>query len=273
MLALLFFSCNEKPKLLKPVSSRIEGPLAGCFEVVDRDYRIIGNQVNIEFARVNDCLIEPQIIAEFLDDVGNVVATSKVDLNGDQGMKFLFANKVGESSTVAFTISNGNPTKVRLSSMIPSEENVRPGLTLEDERAPIDIDTGMEEAESPIVMEEEELEDVEVEEEEENEDEEVEEDDQQEPPTQSIPSIQFPNGSRDWDKILDDLESYVDQYIILLKKANSGDMSALMEYASILEKAEKLEYELNNAKNDLSGAQMQRYVKIMTKMTEAAMSM
>ena len=44
----------------------------------------------------------------------------------------------------------------------------------------------------------------------------------------------------DWDKILNEYEKYVDQYIKTYKKAMSGDMSALSEYVELAEKAQKL---------------------------------
>lgn len=42
-----------------------------------------------------------------------------------------------------------------------------------------------------------------------------------------------------WDSVLDDYEEYFDQYVKLLKKAKNGDVSALTEYAKMLEKAQK----------------------------------
>ena len=113
-LSLLLFSCNEPPKTLRPVSSRIDGPLADCFEVVVKDYKIIGNQVNFEFVRIKEGIMEPEITAEFLDENGNVLVTSNVDVNSSKDeLKFLLANKVGESSTIAFGIGNSSPTQVR----------------------------------------------------------------------------------------------------------------------------------------------------------------
>lgn len=269
MLALLLFSCNEKPKTLKPVSSRIEGPLADCFEVVERDYPIIGNQVNIEFTRVNDCQIESQIVADFLDDAGNVIATSNVGLNDDQEVKFLFANKVGESSTVAFAVDKGIPTKVRIGSLIPSEEDGESHEVANDTEVVPD-ETILEDLDAPVVYDDEidENDEDEEDEEDDGDEEEDEEDEDEETPSQSVRS----SNSKDWDKLLDDYENYVDQYIKFLKKANSGDMTAMTEYVSFLEKAEKLEEELDKAKNDLSVAQSQRLVKISKKMTDAAMS-
>ena len=74
----------------------------------------------------------------------------------------------------------------------------------------------------------------------------------------------------DWDAILDEYESFVDKYIALLKKANTGDMSALTEYMSYMEKAQALAEKLDDADDDMSSAQMNRYMKIAQKMATAA---
>lgn len=77
------------------------------------------------------------------------------------------------------------------------------------------------------------------------------------------------NKSNNWDSVLDEYEKFVDQYIKLYKKAQSGDMSALTEYVSMLEKAESLQNKLENSKSDLTPAQVTRLNKIISKMTQA----
>ena len=83
MLSLLLFSCNEKANTLQPVSSKLSGSLAECFEVVVKDYKIVGNQVNLEFVRIKEGVVEPEITAEFLDENGNVLSTTKADNNSN----------------------------------------------------------------------------------------------------------------------------------------------------------------------------------------------
>lgn len=73
--------------------------------------------------------------------------------------------------------------------------------------------------------------------------------------------------SEDWDAILNSYESYIDKYIALYKKAQAGDMSAMSEYASFMEKAMELSEKLSNAKSDMSSAQMSRFVKLQAKLT------
>lgn len=75
--------------------------------------------------------------------------------------------------------------------------------------------------------------------------------------------------SEDWDKALDDYEAYIDSYIKLLKKAQAGDMSAMTEYPTCLEKAEAFGKKFDNAKGSMSTKQMKRYMEITTKMTTA----
>ena len=82
-------------------------------------------------------------------------------------------------------------------------------------------------------------------------------------------------GSEDYDKVLDNYEDYVDQYIKFLKKANNGDMSAMSEYPGLMEKAKELGDGLEKGKgnNSLSAKQIGRMAKIQTKMMQAALDM
>ena len=72
-----------------------------------------------------------------------------------------------------------------------------------------------------------------------------------------------------WDKLLDEYEKYVDQYIATYKKAMKGDISALSEYAKLAEKAQKIADKLEDAEDEMSPAQLKRYAKITEKMTKA----
>lgn len=79
--------------------------------------------------------------------------------------------------------------------------------------------------------------------------------------------------STNWDEVLDDFEEYVDKYISLVKKASSGDLSAMTEYVRFLEKAEDLADQLDDAEDEMTSAQLKRYMKIAQKMTDAAIDM
>ena len=77
------------------------------------------------------------------------------------------------------------------------------------------------------------------------------------------------SSSEDWDKVLDEYEKYVDQYVKLYKKAMNGDMSAMTEYASMLEKAESFSSKLEKAGDDLTAKHVARMNKINAKMLNA----
>ena len=81
------------------------------------------------------------------------------------------------------------------------------------------------------------------------------------------------NGSEDWDAILKSYEAFIDKYISLMKKASSGDMSALAEYPEYMEKAMDLSEKLGNAGSNLSSAQAAKFVKLQTKLANAAANM
>lgn len=79
------------------------------------------------------------------------------------------------------------------------------------------------------------------------------------------------SGSEDWDKILDEYESYCTKLAAAAKKAKAGDVSVMAEYASLLESAESLQKKLENASSSLSVAQATRMNKIAAKMAQAMM--
>lgn len=79
------------------------------------------------------------------------------------------------------------------------------------------------------------------------------------------------NESSDWDKVLSEYESFVDSYVKLIKKAQSGDVSALTESAEILTKANALSSKLSNAKGEMSASQVAKFVKLQSKIATAAM--
>lgn len=52
------------------------------------------------------------------------------------------------------------------------------------------------------------------------------------------------------DKMLDDYEKFVDQYVEYLLKATKGDATAMAEYPSLMKKAEELDNSLEKSKDD-----------------------
>ncbi len=90
-------------------------------------------------------------------------------------------------------------------------------------------------------------------------------------PTNKQKSVSKTDSNNEWDAVLDSYESCIDKYIALYKKAQAGDMSAMSEYVSFMEKATELSEKLGNAKNDMSSAQMSRFVKLQAKLTDGLM--
>lgn len=87
--------------------------------------------------------------------------------------------------------------------------------------------------------------------------------------SESSESASSSSSSEDWDALLDSYEEYVDEYIKLMKKAENGDMSAMTEVASYMEKAQALSNKMANAKGSMSASQVARYTKILNKMASA----
>jgi len=81
------------------------------------------------------------------------------------------------------------------------------------------------------------------------------------------------SGSENWDELLDSYENYVDKYISYMKKAAKGDMTALAEYPSLMEKAQDYSDKLQRAQGEMSTSQWARYNKISMKMMKAAQEM
>jgi len=83
------------------------------------------------------------------------------------------------------------------------------------------------------------------------------------------------SNDEDWDEMLDDYEDYVDEYIKFYKKAMEGDNSAMTQYPALMQKATALQQSMAKAQNnnELSASQIQRMLKIQTKMTNAALEM
>lgn len=77
--------------------------------------------------------------------------------------------------------------------------------------------------------------------------------------------------STNWDALLDEYEDYMNQTVKMAKKAQSGDMSAMTEYASLLEKAQRLQKKFENAGNDMTPSQVARLNKIATKLSQQMM--
>lgn len=264
--AVIITSCSEKKEekaVLTPETTHIKGDLADYFEVVDKEYTITdgwGNMVSIEVKRTDVDYtfdlkgVEPygtygQGVAahagfgiEILDENGNVIEKTAATASGLGGMyssddmKEALRLKAGETSTVRWSFhfdGDEKPAKFRLTS---AYETVDSSSWDSDSSTSNDDESSL-----------------------------LDDDDDSESHSSSSSS-----GSEDWDALLKSYEQYVDKYITYVKKASKGDMSALKEYPSLMEKAEEFGNKMENAQDDMSASQWAKYMKITQKMLSAA---
>jgi len=78
------------------------------------------------------------------------------------------------------------------------------------------------------------------------------------------------NKSENMDVLLKNYETFIDQYIVLLKKAKKGDATALADYPAIMKSATDLQTKLGSAENKMSVSQMQKFVDLQGKLVKAA---
>ena len=92
------------------------------------------------------------------------------------------------------------------------------------------------------------------------------------PAIEMVAPKQSKASANNWDKVLDSYEDYVNKYVACMKKMMAGDAQDLTEYASLLEKAEELGEQLENASSSMTTVQINRYAQINAKMLDAAAS-
>lgn len=79
--------------------------------------------------------------------------------------------------------------------------------------------------------------------------------------------------NEDWDAVLKSYETYIDNYIALMKKAKTGDASALSDYPAMMQNATDLQTKLGSAENQLSTSQMAKFLELQNKLVKAASEM
>lgn len=263
LLSLAFYSCGKSSSSssdsskVTPETTKVEGDLRECFEVVDKEYTpkessdgIYDRSLIIELKRTSEELPvdlrgltydggwidklqgkEYNILFDvsLLDEDGNIVATTS---SGDRyipdvELQFNVTRIPNLSEAETFSIEilysselfeNAKLSKFKVGSAIIVD-------AVSDYSEESDFD---EEMESDAV-----------------------------------------GSSSDWDSVLDEYEDYVNQYIKLYKKAMEGDMSAMSEYAGMLEKAQSLFSKLENAQGEMTAAQISRMNSIQMKMVNA----
>lgn len=270
LLSLAFYSCGKSSSSssdsskVTPETTKVEGDLRECFEVVDKEYTPkesdhwnYDRSLIIELKRTSEELpvdlrgltyVNWRWIDELqgkkyniffdvslLDEDGNIVATTSSgdSYNPDVELQFDVTKIPNLSEAETFSIEilysselfeNAKLSKFKVGSTIISERYEVVGA-VSDYSEESDFD---EEMESDAV-----------------------------------------GSSSDWDSVLDEYEDYVNQYIKLYKKAMEGDMSAMSEYAGMLEKAQSLFSKLENAQGEMTAAQISRMNSIQMKMVNA----
>lgn len=79
--------------------------------------------------------------------------------------------------------------------------------------------------------------------------------------------------SEDVDELLADYEQYYDSYIKMIRKANKGDVTALADYADMLQKLQEIGNKIENVKGDLDAKQLAAFNRIHNKLLKAAQEM
>lgn len=250
-LAVFFVACKDS---ITPSTEEIEGPLGDYFEVVSKDYKIENGKMAIEFKRVKDGMpapwnmgmligtssgeCAPVFHVEFYDGDGNVVCKDSTDLTWDVfDLGEIVALSVSKTGTLTFDC--GNSEKIK-SFKVTSTFEVHP-----------DDNSFGSAAEAWVFG---------------NYDNESSDDSSDDSETASSSS------SEDWDAVLDSYESYVDEYIDFVERAKN-DPSVLSESASLVAKAQEFGDKLEKAQDDMSSAQVARYVKLSTKFSKAISSL
>ena len=73
----------------------------------------------------------------------------------------------------------------------------------------------------------------------------------------------------DYDQMLKDYETYINQYIEKYKQSLKEGTSSKVDWKTPLKKAQELQQKLENAKKDLNDKQIAKFVKLKEKLAEA----
>lgn len=219
----------------------IGGKLSQYFTLEEKTYKYktgIIDEVTVEL-KCKEPLPEnlnAYIGVDVLDENGTVIATGTPDAFSFNESDILHQATPGQTVTIKIqnhnNIGDEKPAKIRLSSVVEENDNEE-GLSSGSDGESVDEEADASESDD-------------------------------------ADSYSSSTGSEDWDALLNSYEEYVDKYISYMKKAAKGDMSALAEYPSLLEKAQEFSEKMENAQGDMSASQWARYMKITKKMANAA---
>lgn len=90
---------------------------------------------------------------------------------------------------------------------------------------------------------------------------------------EEVESTDETSSSDEWSKVLDDYESYVDDYTALIKKqkADPTDMSIMTEYQQLMQKGTEWSTKMSEISSEFGPKELTRMQEIQTKLSKAAM--
>ena len=244
VLSAFLVSCSGSGTL-SPVSKKIQGPLGDYFEIVEREYKVNDeNQVTIEIKRIKDGFPSPWVEGVKVGlDGGDCAPNFSVDfVDGDGNIVCSDATDIVDDFDVLKKIESIKIGETATISFVCNEKGAKQlKMSSTFDVYPDYLNVSPTEDSGSSIDE--------------------------------SSSSNSTESSEDWDALLDSYEDYVDSYISLLKKANAGDLDALSEYPSLLQKAQEMGEKMSNASGDLSVSQLNRYNQINQKMLNAAQEM
>lgn len=230
-------------------NTTIGGKLSQYFSLEDKTYKYekgIIDKVTVELKCIEPLPenLKAYIGVEVLDENGTVICAGKADAWSFDDFDVLRQATPGQVVTITIdnheNLGDNTPAKIRLSSIV------------EEETEPSESSSSSESSDDSSVSS----------------------DDSSDDSSDAGKSISSSStSSADWDSMLNSYEQYVNKYIALVKKASNGDMTAMAEYAGLMQKAQELSDKMNGAQGEMSASQWARYMKITTKMTKAAQEM
>lgn len=230
-------------------NTTIGGKLSQYFSLEDKTYKYekgIIDKVTVELKCIEPLPenLKAYIGVEVLDENGTVICAGKADAWSFDDFDVLRQATPGQVVTITIDnhekLGDNTPAKIRLSSIV------------EEETEPSESSSSSESSDDSSVSS----------------------DDSSDDSSDAGKSISSSStSSADWDSMLNSYEQYVNKYIALVKKASNGDMTAMAEYAGLMQKAQELSDKMNGAQGEMSASQWARYMKITTKMTKAAQEM
>ena len=262
VLAVCLASCGGKKSSDSETSfdvtvdnTTIGGKLSQYFSLEDKTYKYekgIIDKVTVELKCIEPLPenLKAYIGVEVLDENGTVICAGKADAWSFDDFDVLRQATPGQVVTITIDnhekLGDNTPAKIRLSSIV--EEETEPSESSSSSESSDDSSVSSDDSDDSSVSSHDSSDD-------------------------DKSTSRSSTASADWDSMLNSYEQYVNKYIALVKKASNGDMTAMAEYAGLMQKAQELSDKMNGAQGEMSASQWARYMKITTKMTKAAQEM